>query len=106
MGVFSYPKGMGEIGLHEWEERIYAEANYILEHRATVRDAARALHAGKSTVHKDVTTRLETMNRTLARQVREVLDVNKAERHIRGGKATHDKYEAIRQCREEATTQA
>ena len=97
---------MGEIGLHEWEERIYAEANYILEHRATVRDAARALHAGKSTVHKDVTTRLETMNRTLARQVREVLDVNKAERHIRGGKATHDKYEAIRQCREEATTQA
>ena len=79
-----------------WEERIYAEANYILEHRATVRETARALHAGKSTVHKDVTTRLLSMNRALAKQVREILDVNKAERHLRGGKATHDKYAAQR----------
>ena len=76
------------------EERIYAEANYILEHKATVRDAARALNAGKSTVHKDVTTRLWGMNRALAKQVRAVLDVNKAERHIRGGMATKRKYAA------------
>ena len=78
------------------EERIYAEANYILEHRATVRDAARALHAGKSTVHKDVTARLMTMNRALAKEVRAVLEVNKAERHLRGGKATKEKYEKMR----------
>ncbi len=79
------------------EERIYAEAAYILEHGATVRETARALRAGKSTVHKDVTARLKHLNGNLYHQVRQVLDVNKAERHIRGGKATHDKYYAKRQ---------
>ncbi len=104
MGVFH--TGMGESGLYELEERIMAEANYILEHRATVRDAAKVLHAGKSTVHKDVTARLESMHPGLAKEVRAILEINKAERHIRGGKATHDKYAARRQRLEEATQQA
>lgn len=83
--------------LYTGKERIYLEANYILEHKATVRETARALHAGKSTVHKDVTTRLEQLRPSLAAEVRKVLDINKAERHIRGGKATQDKYQARRQ---------
>lgn len=88
---------MGESILLRTDERIYQEAGYIIEHNATVRETAKALHAGKSTVHKDVTARLEQMNPILAAAVRKVLDVNKAERHIRGGKATHDKYRARRQ---------
>lgn len=70
------------------EERIYEEAQYIIAHGATVRETARALQASKSTVHKDVTTRLSCLNPRLAADVREVLDVNKAERHLRGGAAT------------------
>lgn len=96
---------MGELILLRTDERIYQEAGYIIEHSATVREAAKALHAGKSTVHKDVTTRLEQMNPTLAAEVRKVLDVNKAERHIRGGKATHDKYQAKRQKMGDAAQQ-
>ena len=76
------------------EERVFAEAEYIIEHRATVRDAAKALCVGKSTVHKDVTERLKSMNKPLYSEVRKVLNTNKAERHLRGGKATHDKYAA------------
>lgn len=76
------------------DDRIYAEANYIIEHGATVRDAAKALCVGKSTVHKDVTDRLRYMNPALFRAVRSVLNVNKAERHLRGGKATREKYAA------------
>ena len=106
MGVFPCPKGMGEIDLLYSEERIYAEANFILENRATVRETARALHAGKSTVHKDVTVRLRAVNPTLAKQVRAILNINKAERHIRGGKATHDKYAAKRQRAGDAAQQA
>ena len=79
-----------------YEDRVYAEAAYIIEHRATVRDAAKALCVGKSTVHKDVTERLRYMHPGLFSEVRAILNVNKAERHIRGGKATHDKYAALR----------
>ncbi|MCL2671325.1 MAG: sporulation transcriptional regulator SpoIIID [Clostridiales bacterium] len=77
------------------EERIYREAQYILEHHATVRDAARVFHAGKSTVHQDVTTRLMQLNPALYAKVRAVLDVNLAERHVRGGQATREKYLGI-----------
>jgi len=105
MGAFPVPKGMGEFDLYYSEERIYAEANYIIEHRATVREAAKVLHAGKSTVHKDVTARLELLRPALAKQVREILDINKAERHIRGGQATHDKYMQKHQALGEATQQ-
>ena len=67
-------------------------AVYILEHRATVRSAARHFGISKSTVHKDVTERLRRVNPGLHRQVRALLQENKAQRHIRGGEATRQKY--------------
>lgn len=75
------------------EERAMAIANYIIEHNATVRQAAKHFGISKSTVHKDVTERLEQINAALAAQTRVVLDVNKSERHIRGGLATREKYQ-------------
>ena len=74
------------------EERAIEIANYIIENNATVRQTAKAFGISKSTVHKDVTDRLAAINPTLARETRIVLDVNKAERHIRGGMATKEKY--------------
>ncbi len=79
-----------------FEDRIKEEAVYIIEYHATVREAANALHIGKSTLHKDVTDRLRLLHPVLFREVRKILNINKAERHIRGGKATHDKYAALR----------
>ena len=92
-----YKQANGGISLNWYEARICEEASYIIEHNATVRDAAKALCIGKSTVHKDVTDRLRTINPGLYKLVRGVLNINKAERHIRGGKATHDKYANLRQ---------
>ncbi len=77
------------------EERIYETAHYIVEHGATVRDAAKVFHISKSTVHKDVSERLLGLDASLAAAVRKVLDVNKAERHIRGGRATYQKYRGV-----------
>ena len=74
------------------EERAQALAKYIIEHRATVRAAARAFGVSKSTVHKDLRERLPAINRPLYLQVKDVLEENKAERHIRGGLATRRKY--------------
>ena len=74
------------------EERACALAEYIIERRATVRAAAGHFGVSKSTVHKDVTERLETINRPLYLQVKEILELNKAERHLRGGMATRRKY--------------
>lgn len=74
------------------EERAISIANYIIESNATVRQTAKAFGVSKSTVHKDVTDRLVQINPTLAKQARQVLDVNKSERHIRGGLATREKY--------------
>lgn len=74
------------------EERACELAAYIIENRTTVREAARRFGISKSTVHKDVTDRLTAINPALAKQVRSVLDVNKSERHIRGGLATREKY--------------
>lgn len=74
------------------EERAINIANYIIESNATVRQTAREFGVSKSTVHKDITDRLELINPILSRQVRKVLDVNKSERHIRGGLATREKY--------------
>ena len=74
------------------EERACQLALYLIENRATVRSAARKFGVSKSTVHKDVTERLSQVNPTLAREARKVLDVNKSERHIRGGLATREKY--------------
>ena len=74
------------------EERAIHIANYIIENNATVRQTAKEFGISKSTVHKDVTERLAVINPALAKQVRNVLDVNKSERHIRGGLATREKY--------------
>ena len=75
------------------EERAERLALYIIENRTTVRAAAAKFGISKSTVHKDVTDRLEHINPGLAAQARIVLDVNKSERHIRGGLATREKYQ-------------
>ena len=74
------------------EERAVEVANYIIENNATVRQAAKQFGISKSTVHKDCAERLAQVNPNLANEVRKVLDVNKAERHIRGGLATKEKY--------------
>ena len=74
------------------EERAVDIAHYIVENNATVRQAAKAFGISKSTVHKDVAERLLKINAVLAEETRKVLDVNKSERHIRGGRATKEKY--------------
>ena len=74
------------------EERACALAQYIIENRTTVRNAAKKFGISKSTVHKDISERLPQFNRTLYLQVKEVLEDNKAQRHIRGGIATRKKY--------------
>ena len=74
------------------KERCVILGTYIVENRATVRRAAARFGISKSTVHKDVTERLNHINPSLAAAARKVLDVNKSERHIRGGLATREKY--------------
>ena len=74
------------------EQRACDLAVYIIENKSTVRAAASQFGISKATVHKDLTERLPRVNPALYRQVRELLDLNKAERHIRGGLATRRKY--------------
>ena len=74
------------------EERAVEVGNYIVDKKATVRQTAKVFGISKSTVHKDVTARLTRINPALANEARKVLDVNKKERHIRGGLATREKY--------------
>ena len=74
------------------EERAINLGEYIIENKATVRAAAKKFHVSKSTVHKDVAERLKILKPQLYTQVKQVLDVNKAQRHIRGGMATKRKY--------------
>ena len=73
-------------------ERAERLAEYITEHRATVRAAAKPFCVSTSTVHKAVTERLQSLNPALAARVRELLEQNKAERHLRGGQATKEKF--------------
>ena len=77
------------------EKRACDLAVYLIETGATVRAAAQHFGISKSTVHKDLSTRLPGISKTLYQQVREVLDLNKQERHIRGGMATRRKYKGI-----------
>ena len=77
------------------EERAERLALYIIENRTTVRAAAKKFCVSKSTVHKDISQRLPQFNRGLYLQAREVLDINKAQRHIRGGIATRRKYRGV-----------
>ena len=79
------------------EERAVTLGEYILENKATVRAAAKQFNVSKSTVHKDVAERPKHIE--LYREVKKVLDVNKAQRHIRGGMATKRKYSAARSSR-------
>ena len=74
------------------EKRAVNIANYIIDHNATVRQTAERFGVSKSTVHKDVAERLLYINPHLASEARKVLDLNKSERHIRGGLATREKY--------------
>ena len=74
------------------EDRAIALAHYIVEKGATVRAAAKKFGISKSTVHKDVTARVERLDPALFQEVRQVLDLNRDERHIRGGAATREKY--------------
>lgn len=74
------------------EERAVEVAEYIIDSKSTVRETAKKFSISKSTVHKDVTERLQKINPQLARITRTVLEENKAERHIRGGQATKKKY--------------
>ncbi|MBQ6876989.1 MAG: sporulation transcriptional regulator SpoIIID [Oscillospiraceae bacterium] len=78
------------------EERTILAAEYIIENGATVRSAAKKFGVSKSTVHKDVSERLRRLNPNLYLQVKEVLEKNKSERHIRGGIATREKYAGLR----------
>ncbi|MGI6492393.1 MAG: sporulation transcriptional regulator SpoIIID [Peptococcaceae bacterium] len=77
------------------QKRVLEICNYILETQATVRQAAQVFQVSKSTVHKDMTERLPSLNKQLARQVKVILEYNKAERHLRGGEATRRKYKDL-----------
>lgn len=81
------------------EDRAVRLGEYIIEHQSTVRDTAAVFGISKSTVHKDLTTLLPKLNAGLYKEVRAVLDVNKEERHLRGGEATKQKYEKIKELR-------
>lgn len=78
-------------------ERVLGVSNYILESNATVRQTAAIFGVSKSTVHKDVTERLPLLNELVAARVRDILDNNKAERHLRGGEATKRKYLSLKE---------
>jgi len=73
-------------------ERVVAAAKYVMDTKSTVRETAKVFGVSKSTIHKDITDRLPRINPSLAEDVKRVLAYNKAERHIRGGKATREKY--------------
>lgn len=87
--------------MDDLQERVLTLASYIVEHRATVRDTAKQFGISKSTVHKDVTCRLKNCHNGLYEQVREVLEQNKSERHLRGGLATREKYRRDREAAQE-----
>ena len=80
------------------EERAIRLGEYIIEKRSTVRESAGVFGVSKSTVHKDLTSRLPRINPGLFKEVRAVLDINKEERHLRGGEATKQKYSKRRKA--------
>ncbi len=80
------------------ETRARELAVYLIERRTTIRDAAKHFSVSKSTVHKDLSERLKEIDRPLYVQVKEILEQNKAERHLRGGDATKRKYQKQREA--------
>ncbi|MBO5213269.1 MAG: sporulation transcriptional regulator SpoIIID [Clostridia bacterium] len=83
--------------MDELRQRVLMLAAYIAENGATVRDAAKEFGVSKSTVHKDVTCRLKEYHSGLYEEVRNVLEQNKSERHLRGGLATREKYRILQE---------
>jgi len=77
------------------EDRVLEVAKYIIESEATIRKTASVFGVSKSTIHKDMSVRLPKINAQIAEEAKNILDLNKAERHIRGGKATKMKYKTI-----------
>ena len=77
------------------QKRVLEICAYILESQATVRQAAQVFQVSKSTVHKDMTERLPSLNKNIYQEVKRVLDHNKSERHLRGGEATRRKYKEM-----------
>lgn len=89
--------------MNDQKERCEILGAYLLENACTVRTAARRFDISKSTVHKDVTVKLRYVNPALYKEVKEILEKNKSERHIRGGEATRRKYLLEAADREEKT---
>ena len=83
---------------YDYDIRAVELGNFIVENKSTVRATAKKFGISKSTVHTDITVRLRRINPTLFSEVRKVLDVNKEERHIRGGIATREKYKKEAIC--------
>ena len=81
-----------------YEERCVRLASYLVDNKTTVRKVAAHFGVSKSTVHKDITLKLKNVNRSLYEQVKEILNINKQERHIRGGEATKQKYKRKYNC--------
>jgi putative DeoR family transcriptional regulator, stage III sporulation protein D len=77
------------------EDRVLEVARYIIESQATIRKTASVFGVSKSTIHKDMTERLPKINPQIAEEAKTILNLNKSERHIRGGKATRMKYKTI-----------
>lgn len=82
--------------IYDGDERAIVLARYISETKGTVREAAKHFEISKSTVHKDVSERLKNISPSLYAEVKEILERNKAQRHIRGGQATKEKYADMR----------
>ena len=76
------------------EERVLEVAQYIIDSKATIRKTSKVFGVSKSTIHKDMTERLPKINPAIAEKTHLILELNKSERHIRGGKATKMKYKA------------
>ncbi len=77
------------------EDRVLEVAKYIIESKATIRRTAKVFGVSKSTIHKDMTERLPKINPQIANEAKTILDLNKSERHIRGGRATKMKYKVV-----------
>ncbi len=74
------------------ENRVLKLSEYIIQHKSTIRDTAKFFGVSKSTVHKDLSQRLKYINTKIYKEVKKILEINKSERHIRGGFATKNKY--------------
>lgn len=82
------------------KKRVILEAHYLLKEKTTIRKCAKAFNISKSTVHNDLSNRLEKIDTKLYKKVREIIEINKSQRHLRGGLATKEKYGKIRNEKE------